>query len=121
MNKILILVLSLLLLVVSSYLIVQKYKNANQRNYNETHICELEELSFLQKNFALGDNYQDIKKFYESNNYEKIDINTKDDILIFELRNILRECPKSKRPYCGVVLEFRDNRLSSIEAGYPCH
>jgi len=53
---------------------------------------------------------EDIELFSDWNNNE-----TK----FVELRNVIKDCQISGRPYFGITFEFKNNILTEIYAGYP--
>jgi len=120
-NKILLLI-SISLLIISNLIwLIDKYKTIEKEKYDNTYDCEQSELIYCLNKFTIGITYNNFitiikKESLNISNEVQIDKNQ-----TIEIRNILNKCPKSGRPYCGIVFSFENKKLTNIETGYPCH
>jgi len=42
------------------------------------------------------------------------------DVVFIDWKNLVT-CPDSGRPYCGFTATIENNKIMSVNAGYPCH
>ncbi|WP_136467089.1 hypothetical protein [Flagellimonas onchidii] len=111
----------LISLLGAGHAIIEYIKKSNRKKYNATKACENVELEYCKAIFNIGDSYSVFEKKREDMGIAIFREWKNEDTRFIKIKDVLKECPLSGRPYCGIIILFKQNKLTNISAGYPCH
>lgn len=120
-RKTVLFIIVLITLFGTGYTIVLQIKKNNREKYNATEACENAELEYCKAIFNIGDSYSAFEKKREDMGVAIFTEWKNENTKFIKIKDVLKECPLSGRPYCGIIIIFEQNKLTNISAGYPCH
>lgn len=121
MKKVVLISIALFGLVSIGYGIIEHIKKSNQKKYNATEACENVELEYCKAILNIGDSYSAFEEKLEDMGIAIFREWKNENTRFIKIKDVLKECPLSGRPYCGIIIVFEQNKLTNISAGYPCH